>query len=208
MAPLVSTSVMDLPVVSGPPLERADAARNRERILEAAERLFRNQGVERTSMDQIAREACVGKGTLFRRFGDRASLAFAVLDSTERAFQDGFLRGPPPLGPGAPAPDRLIAFGEAMLDNMEVNGEILLDAELSGRKGWLRSAPRTFHWMHVRNLIAEARPESDAGYLADVLLGALSPQVLTHQRIARGMSPEGIRSAYGDLVQRLLTEQP
>lgn len=195
-------------MVRAVPIERADAARNRGRILEAAERLYREQGVDRTSMDQIAREACVGKGTLFRRFGDRASLAIAVLDSTERAFQDGFLRGPPPLGPGAPAPERLIAFGEAMLDNMEVNGEILLDAELSGRRGWLLSAPRTFHWMHVRALIAESRPDSDAGYLADVLLGALSPQVLTHQRIARGMSREEIRSAYADLVRSLLVERP
>jgi AcrR family transcriptional regulator len=37
-------------------------------------------------MDAIAAEAGVGEGTLFRRFGDRASLAFALLESSERAF--------------------------------------------------------------------------------------------------------------------------
>lgn len=194
---------MELPIVNRQVVERADAARNRRRILEAAERLFRERGVASTSMDLIAAEACVGKGTLFRRFGDRASLAFAVLDHTERALQDGFLSGPPPLGPGAPAPERLVAFGEAMLDNLETNGEILLDAELSGSGGWMRSAPRTFHWMHVRSLIAEARPESDPGYLADVLLGALSPQAFAHQRLAREMSLGQIKAGFADLVCRL-----
>ena len=53
-------------------------------------------------MDAIALEAGVGKGTLFRRFGDRASLALSILESSERDFQEGFIRGPSPLGPGAP----------------------------------------------------------------------------------------------------------
>src|SRR5207249_4161704 len=53
--------------VGAPPKERADAARNRARILDAAERLFREHGVAAVSMDQIAQAAKVGKGTLFRR---------------------------------------------------------------------------------------------------------------------------------------------
>ncbi|MGP0049468.1 MAG: TetR/AcrR family transcriptional regulator, partial [Solirubrobacteraceae bacterium] len=89
---------IDLPLL-GAPIERADAARNRQRILEAAERLFARDGVACTSMDAIAAEARVGKGTLFRRFGDRASLALALLEASERAFQDAFIRGPAPLGP-------------------------------------------------------------------------------------------------------------
>ena len=69
----------DLPVVNNDPPERADAARNRRRILAAAEKLFAENGVSCTSMDAIAAEAGVGKGTLFRRFGDRASLARCLL---------------------------------------------------------------------------------------------------------------------------------
>jgi AcrR family transcriptional regulator len=69
-----------LPVL-GAPSERADAAPNRQLILAAAEALFARDGVACTSMDAIAAEAGVGKGTLFRRFGDhRASLAFALRD--------------------------------------------------------------------------------------------------------------------------------
>lgn len=185
--------------------ERADAARNRQRILEAAERLFSERGVSCTSMEQIACEAGVGKGTLFRRFGSRSSLAIAVLDESERAFQEAFLRGPPPLGPGAPPVERLTAFGEAMLDFLETNLEILLDAESwGGAQSYLRPAPHAFHWLHLRALIEEASPSSDAGYLADVLTAPLSPGVFAHQRQLREMSLEEMKSAYADLVRRIV----
>lgn len=58
-----------------PPRERADAARNRAKVLAAATKLFAEEGVEAVSMDAVAAEAGVGKGTLFRRFGDKAGLA-------------------------------------------------------------------------------------------------------------------------------------
>ena len=84
--------------------ERADAARNRARILEAAGALVAEQGIECVSMEDVARAASVGTGTLYRRFGDRAGLAFALLDEQTRDFQNALISGPPPLGPGAPAP--------------------------------------------------------------------------------------------------------
>ena len=67
-----------LPLLEGDPFERADAARNRERILCSAARLFDERGIECVSMDDIADAAGVGKGTVFRRFGSRAALAQAV----------------------------------------------------------------------------------------------------------------------------------
>lgn len=63
---------------------RADARRNRERIVTAAREVFMTQGVD-APMDEIARRAGVGKGTLYRRFPDRAVLLEAVaLDIYER----------------------------------------------------------------------------------------------------------------------------
>src|SRR5580692_3819538 len=116
---------IDLPVL-GTPSERADAARNRQLILTAAEMLFARDGVACTSMGAIAAEAGVGKGTLFRRFGDRASLAFALLESSERAFQEAFIRGPAPLGPGAPPCERLTAFGRGLLAHVASHGDLML----------------------------------------------------------------------------------
>ena len=39
-------------------------------------------------MDDVAAEAGVGKGTLYRRFGDRSSLLRALIDEPERDFQE------------------------------------------------------------------------------------------------------------------------
>ena len=97
-----------------PPKERADAARNRAAVLEAAARLFAERGVEAVSMDQVAAAAGVGKGTLFRQFGDKSGLAAALLDARELVLQEAILHGPPPLGPGAAADDRFAAFINAV----------------------------------------------------------------------------------------------
>jgi AcrR family transcriptional regulator len=196
---------MELPVVQPEPAERADAARNRRRILAAAEKLFAERGVACTSMDAIAAEAGVGKGTLFRRFGDRATLALAVLDESTRALQDGLLHGPPPLGPGAPPCVRLRAFGAAMLDHLEANIDILFDAEVASGGGWMRSEPYAAYWLHTRMLVEEARPSCDADYATDVLLGALNAQAFVHQRRVREMPLDRLKSGYADLVDRLLS---
>lgn len=97
------------------PCLRADAARNRARLLEAAERLVAEHGAGALTMEAVAAAACVGKGTVFRRFGDRTGLLAALLDHSERKFQAALLSGPPPLGPGAPPVERLRAFGCALL---------------------------------------------------------------------------------------------
>ncbi len=194
---------MQLPVLASVPVERADAARNRLRILSAAERLFAERGVECTSMDTIAAEAGVGKGTLFRRFGDRASLALAVLDRGERSLQDAILRGPPPLGPGAPPCRRLAAFGSAMLDRLEDHSDLLLEAEARGG-GWMRSPPYAVLWVHVHTLLEQARPHEDSGYFADVLVGALSAHTFIHQRQARRVELGRLKVGYAELVKRIL----
>src|SRR2546427_1698485 len=116
---------VDLPQIEPEVVERADAARNRERILCTARRLFEERGASCVSMDEVAEAAGVGKGTLFRRFGSRAALARAVLSEQERTLQEDFIRGDPPLGPGAPAQERLVAFGEAWLDMLAVHSELL-----------------------------------------------------------------------------------
>ncbi|MDT5358859.1 MAG: hypothetical protein QOC69_621 [Mycobacterium sp.] len=100
--------------VSTPP-ERGDAARNRALLLDAARRLVAERGPDAVTMDDIATAAGVGKGTLFRRFGSRAGLMMVLLDEDEKASQRAFLFGPGPLGPDAPALERLIALGRERL---------------------------------------------------------------------------------------------
>src|SRR5262245_9119509 len=67
---------------------RADARRNRERVLEAARDVFVEQGPD-APLDEVARRAGVGVATLYRRFPDRASLSRAVaLDVLQRAGRE------------------------------------------------------------------------------------------------------------------------
>ena len=73
--------------------ERADARRNRERILCAAARLIDEKGIDCMSMGDVAHAAGVGKGTLYRRFGDRAALLRALISEPEQEFQDNLIRG-------------------------------------------------------------------------------------------------------------------
>jgi AcrR family transcriptional regulator len=56
---------------------RADAQRNRERILEVAKLVFTRRGTE-ASMDEIAKRARIGPGTLYRHFPTRDDLLAAV----------------------------------------------------------------------------------------------------------------------------------
>ena len=195
---------IDLPVVGSPSM-RSDAARNRMLILAAAERLFAKNGVTCTSMDAIAAEAGVGKGTLFRRFGDRGSLVFALLDSTAREFQDRFISGPPPLGPGAPPVERLTAFGNALLAHTTEHGNLLLGAASAGAPiSRLDAGPYASYRTHIAMLVREAAPELDAEYTADALLAPLRPEAVFYQLRVREMPLERLAAGWSQLARRLV----
>jgi AcrR family transcriptional regulator len=194
---------VDLPVTTQP-RERRDAARNRELILAAAQRLFEREGPAAVSMDRVAEEAGVGKGTLYRRFGDRAGLALALLDARERELQEQIIRGPAPLGPGAPAADRIVAFGHAWLDVLDTHGDIVLAAESGPIGARFRSAVYASHRAHLVLLVAEARPDVDAAYLADALLAALDSELVLFMRTDRGRSLDEIKAGFEELVRGVL----
>jgi AcrR family transcriptional regulator len=192
----------ELPQIAGMRAERIDAARNRAAIIAAAQRMLRDQGAEAITMDRLACEAGVGKGTLFRRFGDRANLFHALLDESERGLQEGFIRGPAPLGPGAPPAERLIAFGHALLSLTQERGDLLLAAQPPDPALRYRSAVHGAYRAHVSYLLrALAAPDSD--YLADVLLVALAPELVLDQ-LERGMTIEDCNRGWERLVRKLL----
>lgn len=69
------------------PLHAADGAGRRERIMDAAHKLFRSQGYDRTGTREIAAEAGVGEGTIFYHFGSKSG----VLEALSRRFSSQLL---------------------------------------------------------------------------------------------------------------------
>jgi AcrR family transcriptional regulator len=197
---MVPRSLPSLPVIGSEPAERADAARNRAKILDAAERLVAEHGIEHVSMDMLAEAAGVGKGTIFRRFGDRAGLARALLDGHARDLQEELIRGAPPLGPGAPPVERLRAFGHAMIDLLEAHGDLILAGESGSPCARFRSPPYLAHHTHVVTLLAELDPRLDLQYHADSLLAVLAADQYRHLRQEREMSIERVRAGWDSVV--------
>jgi AcrR family transcriptional regulator len=192
-----------LPLAGDERPERSDAAENRRRVLDAAARLFAREVPSSVTMEAVATEAGVGKGTVFRRFGDRASLARALVSDREAQLQEAMIRGAPPLGPGAPARERLIAFGTSYLDFLEDHAVLLIEAEasLSAR---LDSTVYAVYRTHLSMLLSAAGCGGRAPYLADVLLAPLAAPAFLYQRDLRERSLEELTAAYEDLVSRLI----
>jgi len=191
--------------------ERADAARNRRKILAAAERLVATEGFDALTMDRVAQAAGVGVGTVYRRFTDLAGLAQAMLDEKDLELQEGFLRGDPPLGPGAPPAERLHAFLDAMLTRVDHQSELMLVVENTKPLGRYRSPVYGLYHTHVASLLRDINPHADVVYLADALMAPLSADLVVHQRDDRGITVARLREqlhALTDAVLHAITDHP
>jgi AcrR family transcriptional regulator len=186
-----------LPLADPPRVERADAARNRQRILAAAAGLFAQARAEPPTMDDLAKAAKVGRATLYRRYPTVGAVAEALLDEHERELQARILSGPPPLGPGAGPGQRLAAFYDAMVALLDKHARLVLGTET----GQLRFGTGAYgFWSaHVRHLLVEAGA-TDPPVLADLMLAPLDPQLFLHQRGA-GMSSERIAAGLRALAE-------
>ncbi|MCX4903289.1 TetR/AcrR family transcriptional regulator [Streptomyces sp. NBC_00878] len=200
--------LLELTSNEGEPCLRADAARNRARLLEAAARLVAEYGAAGVTMEAVAVAASVGKGTVFRRFGDRTGLLMALLDHSAQQLQAAFLSGPPPLGPGAPPVERLRAFGRAVLRHSADHLELQLAAQPEPARR-LSNPPQRFLTGHVTLLLRQALPDADCVLLAQSLMGYLDPALIHHLTKECGMPLERLESGWIDLVARVTrTELP
>ena len=181
---------------------RADAARNRRRVLDAAERLFASTDARQVTMEDIARAAGVGRATIYRRFPTPAAVALELLDEHERRLQEAIMRGEPPLGPGAPPAERLAAFFEAMIGLLDDHLHLALGAETGDAR--FATGAYQFWRAHVLHLLREARVgKPDA--MVDILLAPLAPELYRFQRYKLGIDQQQISAALGRLARRVAT---
>lgn len=192
--------------MAGQARERSDAATNRQRILAAADRLVRDHGPAGLTMQAVADAAGVGKGTLFRRFGDRSGLTQALLDEYMREFQEAFLHGSPPLGPGAPAGERLEAFVEELVDKQTEHLQLALAAE-----GLPGSSPGPVYGVmlvHLAGLVHEIDPSLDERVLAGLILSSVAPPVLHQMQGALEVDTPTLKRAARALLRGLTHPRP
>lgn len=182
--------------------QKADSRRGRppaprEGVLAAADTLFaQTEAPQSVSMDAIATAAGVGKGTLFRAFGDRDGLLDALAAAKFQPLRAAVESGPSPLGPDAPASDRITAFLGAVLSFKLENRNLMRAREMTAT-GNLQS--ERYRWMHtfLQRLIREAAPTrtaKDAEYAAHTLLAALNIDLID-ELLNTGLSVDEIRRA-------------
>ncbi|CAM3404067.1 helix-turn-helix domain-containing protein [Nocardioides dubius] len=190
-----------LPLAGQGPRERSDAARNRDAVLAAALRLVDEHGAGAVTMESVAEAAGVGKGTVFRRFESRTGLFAAVLDHSEARWQESVISGPPPLGPGAPPLERLLAFGESRVTRTLSHAELFQAATGSHRRAY---PVWSFTSLHVQHLLRELDVTGDIPLLAAALLAPLELPILIQQVHIEHLPLPRIVAAWQDLVRRVV----
>ncbi|MFC9235727.1 TetR/AcrR family transcriptional regulator [Streptomyces decoyicus] len=189
---------------------RADAVRNRETVLAAADELFARSASPRgVSMDDIAAAAGVGKGTLFRRFGDRTGLIRAVFDARIQPLRQAVEEGPAPLGPSAAPRDRVPALLDAVLRFKLDHRHLSLALEEAGSGSPYQGA--SYAWWHgiLRDTLeqlpeAAAGPAADSDFTAHVLLAATRADLVEHLAGQEGMTPGRMRDQLAAFVGGVL----
>jgi AcrR family transcriptional regulator len=192
--------------------ERCDAAANRKLILETAEKLFAEHGVDNVNMAQIAQAAQVGKGTIYRRFANKAELCLALLDTQMTDFQNVMLDRMRHMTVGKVTPlGQLDQFLDALVYFIEDHAPLLCEVQREGLLGSSQDVQLPHFWLHMtaKGLLRQAveageiSPRLDVEYVADALLMSLRANVFWFQRQVRGYSLERISAGLRTMVTGL-----
>ena len=171
--------------------ERRDAAENRTRILETARTLLKERPIHAICMDELARAANVGKGTLYRRFEDRASLCRALLHEDAMKLQEDVLAG---LGLPLSTPwiERAETFVCRLFDFVYTNAALLSEA-LAYDRGPDRFQHPAHTWKRdslalylAKAVQAKEIPPLEPELTAEFVLSSLDPDLMQwHQNAGR-----------------------
>lgn len=177
--------------------ERRDAARNRQRILDTAHKLFEQYGVEQVSMNQIATEAQIGPGTLYRRYRNKGELCLDLIkDSIDLFFDDieAYLQESETV----PAEQKLKEVISSFIRFREKKAQLLTGFEETKS---IKSRAQSPLYVELHQILVqlfdemtgrEQKPYLHSAFKADMMLMALSSDSYFFQKNVRGYSPEEI----------------
>jgi AcrR family transcriptional regulator len=170
--------------------ERRDAAENRKRILDAAIKLFEQHGVEQVSMNQIAMEAQIGSGTLYRRYRNKSDLCLDLIkDNIAQLFEDieVYLKE----HQTAPPRERLKGVLSLFMSFRDKKLQLLAGVE----EGALAGSHFLFNLHEIivqllDEMKTDEQTEPNTVFKADMLFVALRSDSYVFQRDVRGYSSE------------------
>lgn len=179
--------------------ERADAAKNRQLILRTVRRLLGERAFEDIKMQDVAKAAGVGQGTLYRRFANKGELSealfaedMAVYREEVEAYLVRHVR--------APALARLEWLVASKIRFIDTHLALFLASHESSGADRFECFKKDHHlWMveRVGGLLREAQVRgetklTDVVFATDALLAAFSPPLLAYQRRELGFSVERV----------------
>ena len=180
-------------------VKRADALANRQLVLETAQRLFSEQGIQNVKMMALAEAAGLGQGTLYRAFANKGEVCLALMDEDLRHFQDEtlhLLR----TTTHTSVLDQLGQFLEQIIYFLDQHAALMCEVqgyEIIGDEINHTGLHTWFH--HTINLLlqqaqrqGEVRANLDLAYATDAILAPLHPNLFTYQRQTLGLSLEKI----------------
>ncbi|MFE0345372.1 TetR/AcrR family transcriptional regulator [Priestia megaterium] len=180
--------------------ERRDAAMNRQRILDTAHKLFEQYGVEQVSMNQIATEAQIGPGTLYRRYQNKGELCLDLIkDSIDLFFDDieAYLQE----NETVPAEQKLKEVISSFICFREKKAQLLTGVEGTKSTNPIKSRAQSPLYVELHQILVqlfdemirkEQKPYLHSAFKADLVLMALSSDSYFFQKNVRGYSPEEI----------------
>jgi AcrR family transcriptional regulator len=187
------------------PSTRKDAVRNRKAVLAAADALFdRCESPEDVTMADVAAAAGVGKGTLFRAFGDRRGLLLALYGARVEPIREAVATGPPPLGPATPPLERVPALLDAVLCFKLDNRRLALALEETGGSSPYQAAHYQ-QWHDLLQAMLEQIPgRNDSGFTAHVLLAATRADLIEYLADHEGVPREKMRAQLASFTAGVL----
>ncbi|MFD9820075.1 TetR/AcrR family transcriptional regulator [Streptomyces violascens] len=184
---------------------RADAARNREAVLAAADRLFADrESPEQVTMADVAAEAGVGKATLFRGFTDRAGLIRALYEARLETVRRAVTDGPRPLGPTTAPRERVLALLDAILCFKLDHRHLSLALEATGSDS--PYGTEHYGWWHdtLRGVLDQLPGFQGSDFAAHALLAAVRADLVDHLTNRQKMTREQLREELADFTTRIL----
>ncbi|WP_162462937.1 TetR/AcrR family transcriptional regulator [Paenibacillus psychroresistens] len=189
--------------------ERKDSIEHRRIILQKAQLLFTEYGVDSVTMHQIAKSAGIGQGTLYRRYAHKGELCQDLMKESCDHLCDEILQYLD-NNQQQPAKERLTTLLEIFLNFIESHSHWLVSIQAptcEGRQTLMYQSP-LYSFMHntISQLFNEVEPKvngavADGAFRADTLIASINPELYLFMRHERGYSKEEIKN---NLIQLYL----